>query len=149
MGRCNHKFTVCQRVVRKNAAGRPIRCNRKVPPVSHDITDLKRSSGVITPKKKGKQQSSCFSEAKVPRGQQLRLKFRSLEIVFNSASDAEKDEMLFNAAMSINSLKACDWQPVGKPHVVDANGILYDGKPKFLDKVSFPLVVGLKLFRVA
>lgn len=146
--RCNRKFTV--RRVRRNAAGRSIRCSGKMPPDSHASICSNGTSSVITPKKKAvKSTRSCFSEAKAQKGQQLRLKFADLEIVFNSAEDAKRDDMLYRAALSANSLKACDWQPVGKPHVVDANGKIYDGKPKLLDKVSFPLTVALKLFRVA
>jgi hypothetical protein len=147
--RCNGKLTV--RRVRRNAAGRSIRCSGKMPPDSHASIGLNGTSSVITPKKKAAKWStrSCFSEAKARKGQQLRLKFADLEIVFNSAEDAKRDEMLYLAALSANSLKACEWQPVGKPHVVDTNGMIYDGKPKLLDKVSFPLTVKLKLFRVA
>eukprot|EP00440_Ansanella_granifera_P073415 gb/GFBE01079663.1/.p1 GENE.gb/GFBE01079663.1/~~gb/GFBE01079663.1/.p1 ORF type:complete len:241 (+),score=36.40 gb/GFBE01079663.1/:1-723(+) len=145
--------------VRRNAQGRPIRCTAKVKatPASkaakaarQPLLPVVADKDLVTPTKQTVLKTgNCFSGAKVAeatgRGGRSSLRTRSLQVVFNSALDVKDDNATYCAAMAKHRLNVCDWKPVGQPHIVDAEGIVYKGKPKRLDAVTFPLTVAMTL----
>jgi hypothetical protein len=172
--RCNFKSTIPRGYIKRNAKGRPVRCSmktgmqdsiasqelRRVRKRSLYQVDLRgarvddksdaaaRSPKLITPTKRARKSAgSCFSEPKLPPNQ-LRLtryNSRTLEVVFKNSDDVAEDDATYLAAMSAQGLNPRDWKPCGKPRIVDAKGAIYEGKPKSLANVAFPLTVALKL----
>mmetsp|Transcript_33223 Transcript_33223/g.59640 ORF Transcript_33223/g.59640 Transcript_33223/m.59640 type:complete len:249 (+) Transcript_33223:740-1486(+) len=155
--------------VRRNSKGRPIRCNMKVnvsavPSLSASTLKASRSprsprsargkgasQEMVTPtKEKIKTLFKCFSETKAASGQsRLSRGGKMLDVVFKSAEDMKDDDTTYRAAMAAKRLQVSEWKPVGKPRIVDANGTIYQGKPRRLDSVHFPLVVTMRLTEAA
>eukprot|EP00931_Biecheleriopsis_adriatica_P057091 TRINITY_DN33858_c0_g1_i1.p1 TRINITY_DN33858_c0_g1~~TRINITY_DN33858_c0_g1_i1.p1 ORF type:complete len:253 (-),score=47.20 TRINITY_DN33858_c0_g1_i1:120-833(-) len=141
--------------LRRNAKGRPVRCWQKLKPTargrgakSATLKAATQGSQLVTPTKgSAPKKAKCFSGEKVETSNKmLRGKLsRKLEVVFRSAADVKDDNTTYCAAMAAHRLKVCDWKPMGQPHIVDANGTIYKGKPKRLDTVAFPLTVSMTL----
>jgi len=138
--------------VRKNSRGKRIRCRRKTTICHAAGRSKSQAPKVVTPTKKVvKSPGKCFSESKLPQGQYRLTKYntKTLEVVFKCADDMKKDDAVFLAAMSTHRLSPCDWKPCGKPHIVDANGTEYSGKPQCMSRVAFPLKVALKMTKAS
>jgi hypothetical protein len=171
--RCTRKFTVPRGYRKRNARGRPVRCSGKTgaQDTSASQEQLRgrkrsmcqvnlrgaridadaagaRSPKLVTPTKKARKSAgSVFSESKLPPNQVRLTRYNSktLKVVFESPQDVLKDDATYLAAMSAQHFDPLEWKPCGKPMIADADGNIYEGKPKCLGAIAFPLTVALKL----